>query len=161
VSGDRAPDRQTAAQQVRHTLPAVATLEWVHSVEVCVTDQVADPEPDVVARVTAAWSDDRDGDEPWWELRRRAFCARQHALLTGLLERGIDRVDLCRVRVGDLRRGPGTAVYLQRRREVGLPVGDDAPLAVSEDGGTLDATDVDDHLGLLRRCAVPRGGRVP
>jgi hypothetical protein len=56
--------------------------------------------------------------------------------------------------VGDLITTPGTAVYLQRRSELGLPVGDEAPLAVTEDGRPVSDAEIDDHLARIRRIAV-------
>lgn len=55
--------------------------------------------------------------------------------------------------VGDLAKVPETAVYLQRRSELGLPITEEAPLAVTEDGSPVSHAEIDDYLVRIRGIA--------
>ncbi|CAN5851747.1 iron-sulfur cluster assembly protein [soil metagenome] len=89
--------------------------------------------------------------------RRKAFLARQHRLLTQLRE---DGAALCALRVGALPPGPETAVYLQRRTELGLAIDADAPLVVTQDGMAVEPDQLDDHLAWIRTVAVSIEGNA-
>jgi len=92
--------------------------------------------------------------------RRKAFLARQHRLLAGLRADGVDGAELCAQQVGTLPPGPETAVYLQRREELGLPVDADAPLVVHTDGSPVPPADLEDHLARIRTVAVSIEGNT-
>lgn len=137
---------------------AVTALPWVDAAEVCLDD--AEPQhlaadraiTDLVGDLTGAGSDDAQQD-----VRRLAFAVRHHRVLRELLDKGLRRVELCRLLLADLPDTPETAVYLRRRGELGLPVASTAPLVVGDDGRTVLEEDIDDHLARLRAVV---GGEV-
>jgi metal-sulfur cluster biosynthetic enzyme len=136
---------------------AVAALAWVELVEICLGAIATGRESEVEATPNhpgCSWAEPVDVGAGRQGIRRKAFGARHYEILCGLLERGIPPAELCRMHVGDLITTPGTAVYLQRRSELGLPVGDEAPLAVTEDGRPVSDAEIDDHLARIRRIAV-------
>jgi hypothetical protein len=51
-------------------------------------------------------------------------------------------------------------VYLQRRTELGLPTGPDAPLVVHADGTAVEPADLGDHLARIRTVAVSIEGNA-
>lgn len=51
-------------------------------------------------------------------------------------------------------------MYLQRRAELGLPTGPDAPLVVDADGTAIEPADLSDHLARIRTVAVSIEGNA-
>jgi hypothetical protein len=92
--------------------------------------------------------------------RRKAFLARQHRLVSALRRRGFAGADLCALRIGDLDAGPERAVYLQRRAELGLPVGMDARVVVTVDGQAVPPEGLDVHLARIRTVDVSVEGNA-
>lgn len=92
--------------------------------------------------------------------RRKAFLARQHRLLAALRDDGVDAAALCSMTVGSLEAGPETAVYLQRRAELGLDTDPAAPLVVDAAGAAVEPADLDDHLVRIRTVAVSIEGNA-
>jgi metal-sulfur cluster biosynthetic enzyme len=92
--------------------------------------------------------------------RRKAFLARQHRLLTRLRGQGMSREQVCALRIGDLQAAPETAVYLQRRTELGLPVAVDAPVVVTVDGDAVAPHELDAHLARIRTVSVSIEGNA-
>jgi metal-sulfur cluster biosynthetic enzyme len=91
--------------------------------------------------------------------RRKAYLARQHRLLRDL-RRDLSREQVCALRIGDLDAAPETAVYLQRRAELGLPVDDGAPVVMTVDGDPVGPADLDAHLAKIRTVAVSIEGNA-
>ena len=91
--------------------------------------------------------------------RRKAFLARQHRLLRELV-RDLPHERVCALRIGDLDAAPETAVYLQRRSELGLPVDDDAPVVITVHGDSVAPADLDAHLATIRTVAVSIEGNA-
>lgn len=141
---------------------AVAALPWVDSVEVCVRGHHGVHHPhrqfDVLGSPFDSTIDDLDESER--DVCRGVFLVRHHELLRGLLSQGFRRSELCDLRVRDLAMSPETAVYLQRRSELGLPVDPDAPLVVTEDGVDVMDVEVDEYLADLGAFAAGEGGRA-
>lgn len=92
--------------------------------------------------------------------RRKAFLSRQHRLLAALRADGVDGPALCDLRVGALPPGPETAVYLQRRAELDLPVDPDAPLVVDTEGRPIRPHELADHLARIRTVSVSIEGNA-
>jgi metal-sulfur cluster biosynthetic enzyme len=92
--------------------------------------------------------------------RRKAFQARQHRLITALRRSGTSRAALCALRLRDLEPGPETAVYLQRRAELGLAVDDDAPVVLTVDGDAVPAQELDAYLARIRAVDVSVEGNA-
>jgi metal-sulfur cluster biosynthetic enzyme len=92
--------------------------------------------------------------------RRKAYLARQHRLITALRQAGVPRGALCALRLRDLQPGPETAVYVQRRAELGLPVDGDAPVVLTADGQAVAPQDLDAHLARIRTVDVSIEGNA-
>jgi metal-sulfur cluster biosynthetic enzyme len=92
--------------------------------------------------------------------RRKAFLARQHRLLTRLRGRPMSPEQLCALRIADLDAGPETAVYLQRRAELGLRSDHDAPVVVTVDGDPVAPDQLEAHLARIRTVSVSIDGNA-
>jgi metal-sulfur cluster biosynthetic enzyme len=137
---------------------AVAALPWVDSVEVCLRGDHGVHHTRRPGDVLGAPSEGTAGlDSDQRQVCRLAFHARHLELIRGLLEHGVRRAELGGLRIRDLPASPETAVYLQRRRELGLRVDPAAALVVTESGDEV--TDIDGYLGQLRALASGEGGR--
>jgi metal-sulfur cluster biosynthetic enzyme len=73
-------------------------------------------------------------DELRLVFRRKAFLSRQERLARSLLDAGISTEQLSTMRLGDLEDGDEARTYVERRAELGLPVGPDAFLLVDPMG---------------------------
>ncbi len=78
-------------------------------------------------------------DELRQVFRRKAFLARQERLARSLLDAGVDTERLAAMRLGDLEDGDEARTYVERRAELGLPVGPDAFLLVDPAGARVPA----------------------
>ena len=144
---------------------AVAAVPGVTAVDVALDDHFA--ARDITTGVargdgfrdTFAGLADGELSELRTVFRRKAFLARQHRLLRELArELSGDRI--CALRIGDLDPSPETAVYLQRRAELGLAVDDDAPVVMTVDGDPVVPADLDAHLARIRTVAVSIEGNA-
>lgn len=145
---------------------AVATVPGIDTVDVRLDDHYASDEINTGVAADAGF----DGSFPGLAdggladlrttFRRKAFLSRQHRLLARLRSSGVDGPDLCAMRVGALPPGPETAVYLQRREELGLPVDPDAPLVVDTGGRPIAVGDLGDHLARIRTVSVSIEGNA-
>jgi len=138
---------------------AVAALPWVDSVEVCLRgDHGVDHAVHPVDALGIPFDSAVDQlDEAQRQVCRTEFLMRHHELLRGLLEQGRKRSELRDLHIRDLPMSPGTAIYLRRREQVGLPVDPDAALVVTEDGA--DVVDIDGYLARLRAYTSGETGR--
>lgn len=102
-----------------------------------------------------------------WPLNRDAFdvadvddAATSFRDLNFIVEHvGLPRLeDFCWLR--DLEPGPETAVYLQRRAELGLAVDDDAPVVLTVDGDAVPAQELDAYLARIRAVDVSVEGNA-
>lgn len=121
---------------------ALRSLPWVEATDVCFGAEPAVPADD---ELTERMRDD---------VRRTAFLQRQYRLLRELLDRGLRRAELSRMRIGDLPPTAENAIHLRRRVELGLPVDDDAPVVVTEAGTPVLPDEMDDHVAQLRAVAA-------
>jgi metal-sulfur cluster biosynthetic enzyme len=117
---------------------ALRSLPWVEATDVCFGDPGAPP------------TDDGRRDE----VRRAAFLHRQYRLVRELLDRGLRRSELSRLRLGELPPTAETAVLLRRRHELGLLVDADAPVVVTETGAPVLPDEMDDHVARLRAATA-------
>ena len=78
--------------------------------------------------------------------RRKALINRQQRLVKALLDGGATTRELGRLRLGDLAPSPELDTYLQRRAELGLDVGPEAPLVVDTDGNPIPPELLEGHL---------------
>jgi metal-sulfur cluster biosynthetic enzyme len=84
--------------------------------------------------------------------RRKGFIARQERLARSLTSAGVG--DLHSLTIGDLPAGPETALYLERRAELGIDISGGAPFLVAPDGRPIPDSEVRDHLRFARTVAV-------
>lgn len=145
---------------------AVAAVPGVEEVDVQLDDHFAADEINAGVAADVGFDGsfpglaDGDLDDLRTTFRRKAFLARQHRLLVTLRAQGVDGAALCAMRVGALPAGPETAVYLQRREELGLPVGPDAALVVDAAGRIVAPDELDDHLARIRTVSVSIEGNA-
>jgi metal-sulfur cluster biosynthetic enzyme len=145
---------------------AVSAVPGVTTVDVRLDDHVASREINTgIARgadFRGAFPGLADGElsDLRTVFRRKAFMARQHRLLTQLRGRVMSPEHLCALRIGDLDPGPETAVYVQRRAELGLPVDADAPVVVTVDGDPVAPEELATHLARIRTVSVSIDGNA-
>jgi metal-sulfur cluster biosynthetic enzyme len=89
---------------------------------------------------------DDELDELRTLFRRKALINRQQRLVKALLDAGATTGELGRLTVGDLPPSPELDIYLQRRAELGLSVGPEAPLVVDTDGNPIPPELLEGHL---------------
>jgi metal-sulfur cluster biosynthetic enzyme len=92
--------------------------------------------------------------------RRKALVSRQQRLVRALLEAGRTTEELGRLRLGDLPPSPELDAYLQRRSELGLDVGPEAPLVVDTDGNPIPPELLERHLRFARLTRVSIEGNA-
>jgi metal-sulfur cluster biosynthetic enzyme len=92
--------------------------------------------------------------------RRKALVARQQRLLKSLLDQGRSVQELGRLRLGDLAPSPELDAYRQRRAELGLDAGPEAPLVVDTDGNPIPAELLEGHLRFARLTRVSIEGNA-
>jgi metal-sulfur cluster biosynthetic enzyme len=86
--------------------------------------------------------------------RRKAFIARTYEVTRRLRQEGHTPQDLLAFRLRDLPAGEDVDAYIQRRAELGLDTGPDAPLLVDGAGRPVHDTEVELHLRQARSVAV-------
>lgn len=145
---------------------AVAAVPGVTAVDVWLEDHFASDQINGGVARDAGFQDAFPGlandelSELRHTFRRKAFQARQHRLIAALRRAGMSRAALCALRLGDLDAGPETAVYVQRRAELGLPVDADAPVVLTVDGHAVPPQDLDAHLARIRTVDVSVEGNA-
>jgi metal-sulfur cluster biosynthetic enzyme len=92
--------------------------------------------------------------------RRKALVARQQRLVRALLDAGTTTEELGRLRLGDLPPSAELDTYLQRRAELGLDVGPEAPLVVDTDGNPIPPELLEGHLRFARLTRVSIEGNA-
>lgn len=141
---------------------AVTSVPGVRSVELTLRDHFASEEVNSGVGQSRSFDEafpglsDGGGLEPlrrlFWE---KAFTMREERLLRGLLALGHSPEALAAMRLAEVttQGGEELALYIDRRRRLGLPVDDDAPLAVMPDGRPIGA---DELANWLRRARSTR-----
>ena len=89
---------------------------------------------------------------------RKAHAAYQQQVAARLLKAGRTHAELVGTRLGELSED--TSRLRARRRQLGLPAGDDAPLLVDDDGTPLDAESLPLRLRLARTTQVSIEGNA-
>jgi metal-sulfur cluster biosynthetic enzyme len=92
--------------------------------------------------------------------RRKALVARQQRLVRALLDAGTTTEELGRLRLGDLPPSAELDTYRQRRAELGLDVGPEAPLVVDTDGNPIPPELLEGHLRFARLTRVSIEGNA-
>ena len=92
--------------------------------------------------------------------RRKSFVSRQEQLCRTLLSEGRSTVELAAMRLGDMPPSQDFEKYLERRRELGLDVSEDAPLVVDPDGNRVPEEAVVQHLRFAKTVRVSIEGNA-
>jgi metal-sulfur cluster biosynthetic enzyme len=103
---------------------------------------------------------DDELDELRTLFRRKALINRQQRLVRALLDAGTTTGQLGRMRLGDLSPSPELDAYRQRRAELGLDVGPEAPLVIDTDGRPIPAELLERHLHFARLTRVSIEGNA-
>ncbi|WP_308198031.1 iron-sulfur cluster assembly protein, partial [Saccharopolyspora soli] len=85
---------------------------------------------------------------------RKAHLAFQEKLASRLLASRTTREELVRLRLGDLGEGRELDELRRRRRQLGLPADDEAPLLVDDDGAPMTAEELPVRLRFARTTRV-------
>jgi len=92
--------------------------------------------------------------------RRKSFVSRQEQLCRTLLSNGLTPVDLSGMTLGEAPPSRDFETYLERRAELGLDIGPDAPLIVDPDGNVVPEEAVVQHLRFARTVRVSIEGNA-
>ena len=92
--------------------------------------------------------------------RRKSFVSRQEQLCRTLLLEGRSPLELAAMRLGDMPPSQDFEKYLERRRELGLDVSEDAPLVVDPDGNRVPEEAVVQHLRFAKTVRVSIEGNA-
>ncbi len=92
--------------------------------------------------------------------RRKSFVSRQEQLCRTLLSEGRSALELAAMRLGDMPPSQDFEKYLERRRELGLDVSEDAPLVVDPDGNRVPEEAVVQHLRFAKTLRVSIEGNA-
>jgi metal-sulfur cluster biosynthetic enzyme len=92
--------------------------------------------------------------------RRKSFVSRQEQLCRTLLSEGRSALELAAMRLGDMPPSQDFEKYLERRRELGLDVSEDAPLVVDPDGNRVPEGAVVQHLRFAKTVRVSIEGNA-
>ena len=92
--------------------------------------------------------------------RRKSFVSRQEQLCRGLRSEGRSPLELAAMRLGDMPPSQDFEKYLERRRELGLDVSEDAPLVVDPDGNRVPEEAVVEHLRFAKTVRVSIEGNA-
>ncbi len=92
--------------------------------------------------------------------RRKSFVSRQEQLCRAMLADGFTPLDLSGMSLEDVLPSGEFETYLERRAELGLDVGPDAPLVVDPDGHRVPKEAVVQHLRFARTVRVSIEGNA-
>ena len=92
--------------------------------------------------------------------RRKSFVSRQEQLCRTLLLEGRSALELATMHLGDMPPSQDFEKYLERRRELGLDVSEDAPLVVDPDGNRVPEGAVVQHLRFAKTVRVSIEGNA-
>ena len=92
--------------------------------------------------------------------RRKSFVSRQEQLCRTLLSEGRSALELAAMRLGDMPPSQDFEKYLERRRELGFDVSEDAPLVVDPDGNRVPEEAVVQHLRFAKTVRVSIEGNA-
>jgi len=145
---------------------ALLELPGVEDVEVELVEHFAADQ--VNAGVAAGWgfrqAFPEEAEEDLEEIRehfaRKGLAARLNRLCRSLLDAGLSLEQLAELRLEDLPPTPEVASYLERRQELGLPSGPEAPLLVDEQGRQIGAQRAATYLAWIRAVAASLDGNT-
>jgi metal-sulfur cluster biosynthetic enzyme len=145
---------------------ALRAVPGVRRAEVVLDDHFASDEINTGIAQRRSFQESFEGladdelDELRTLFRRKALVARQQRLVKALLDAGTTTEELGRLRLGDLSPSPELDTYLQRRAELALDVGPEAPLVVDTDGNPIPAELLEGHLRFARLTRVSIEGNA-
>jgi hypothetical protein len=92
--------------------------------------------------------------------RRKSFVSRQERLSRTLLSEGRSPQELAAMRLGEMAPSQDFEKYLERRKELGLDVSEEAPLVVDPDGNRVPEEAVIEHLRFAKTVRVSIEGNA-
>jgi len=92
--------------------------------------------------------------------RRKSFVSRQERLCRTLLSEGRSSQELATMRLGEITLSQDFEMYLERRKELGLDVSEEAPLIVDPDGNRVPEEGVIEHLRFAKTVRVSIEGNA-
>jgi hypothetical protein len=92
--------------------------------------------------------------------RRKSFVSRQERLCRTLLSEGRSPQELAAMRLGEMALSQDFEKYLERRKELGLDVSEEAPLVVDPDGNRVPEEAVIEHLRFAKTVRVSIEGNA-
>lgn len=92
--------------------------------------------------------------------RRKSFVSRQEQLCRAMLSDGFTPLDLSGMSLQDVPPSREFETYLERRAELGLDIGPDAPLVVDPDGNGVPKEAVVQHLRFAKTVRVSIEGNA-
>ncbi len=107
-----------------------------------------------------AQADGDDLEELRTTFRRKSFVSRQEQLCRALLSDEFTTLDLSDMSLEDVPPSRDFETYLERRAELGLDIGPDAPLIVDPDGNRVPEEAVVQHLRFARTVRVSIEGNA-
>jgi metal-sulfur cluster biosynthetic enzyme len=101
-----------------------------------------------------------DLDELRHTFRRKSFIARQEKLCRVLIAEGHTPAKLAKMHLGNIPTSQDFEKYLERRRELGLEISEDAPFVVDPDGKRVPEEAVVQHLRFAKTVRVSIEGNA-
>jgi metal-sulfur cluster biosynthetic enzyme len=92
--------------------------------------------------------------------RRKSFVSRQERLCRKLLSGGRSPQELAAMRLGEMPTSQEFEKYLERRKELGLDISEEAPLVVDPDGNKVPEEAVIEHLRFAKTVRVSIEGNA-
>jgi metal-sulfur cluster biosynthetic enzyme len=145
---------------------ALRAVPGVRRAEVVLDDHFASDEINTGIAQRRSFQESFEGlaDDELDELRalfrRKALVARQQRLVKALVDAGTTTEELGHLRLGDLSPSPELDTYRQRRAELGLDVGPQAPLVIDTDGKPIPPELLESHLRFARLTRVSIEGNA-
>ena len=146
---------------------AVLSVPGVRRADVVLEDHYASEESNTGVNAGGGFDDAFPGEAEGPDLeelrtifRRKSFVSRQEQLCRTLLLEGRSPLELAAMRLGDMPPSQDFEQYLERRRELGLDVSEDAPLVVDPDGNRVPEEAVVQHLRFAKTVRVSIEGNA-
>ena len=146
---------------------AVLSVPGVRRASVILEDHYASEELNTGVNAGGGFDDAFPGETEGPDLgelrdtfRRKSFVSRQEKLCRTLLSDGYSPAELAAMRLAEVPPSEAAEKYLERRRELGLDVSDEASLVVDPNGKKVPEEAVVEHLRFARTVRVSIEGNA-